>query len=83
MVCEPIVNYPSGGKKRVVGWICWQPTFEFEGFLFEWHSYHGPAQVNRRNGEIRTTVDPGFYAAMERFNKLTVEEKAAYAHAEF
>lgn len=80
MPCEPLVEQHADGKKELVGFLCWHPEYEFEGFLFEWHSYLGPMLVNRRTGEIRDSVDAGWYDAMDRFRELSEKEKETYRH---
>lgn len=64
--------------------VCgFNPTYEFEGFLFEWHHYCGPSQVDRRDpSRIRDTTDPGFWDAMDRFGELSEEGRKEYLYDE-
>ena len=78
MPCEPLAAKYADGETELVGFLCWHPEYDFEGFLFEWHSYCGPMQINRRNGEVRVTVDRGFYDAMDRFRELSEKEQETY-----
>jgi len=62
------------------GFVCgFYPEYEYEGFLFEVHSYHGPCPLRRKDHEPRLNTPKGFYAAWERFEKLSTEKQASYA----
>jgi len=62
------------------GFVCgFHPTYEFEGYLFEWHSYCGPTPMTRKDPtEPRKNVPAGFWDAMDRFKELSEEERRAY-----
>lgn len=66
------------------GYVCgFHPTYEFEGYLFEMHSYHGPTPMTRKDpSEPRKNIPAGFWDAMDRFRELTEEERAAYLYGE-
>jgi hypothetical protein len=54
-------------------------VYEFEGYLFEWHHWHGPWPVTRKDpSEPRKTIPAGFWEAIERFQVLSEAERAAY-----
>jgi hypothetical protein len=56
-----------------------EPVYEFEGYLFERHHWHGPWPVTRKDpSEPRKTIPSGFWEAIERFQALSEEERAAY-----
>lgn len=81
MSCLALVDRDKHGKEKLVGFLCGcELVYEFEGFRFEWHSYHGPYQVRRDTGEVRTTVAKGFWTAMDRFQKLSDEEKQKHLY---
>jgi hypothetical protein len=70
MPCLPIAN----GVLCVGG-----PLYEYEGWFFEWHHYLGPMLLNRVTWEERVRIPDSFWQSMERFQRLTDEERAAYA----
>jgi len=62
------------------GFICgFEPEYEFEGYLFEVHHYHGPCSLRRKDHDPRVTIPKGFYDAYDRFKALSQEEQQAYA----
>jgi len=62
------------------GFVCgFEPEYEFEGYLFEVHPYHGPCPLRRKDHEPRLNVPKGFYDAWDRFKALSVEEQRNYA----
>jgi len=69
---SPCLRLPNG----IV--CCGSATYEYRGYLFEWHSYLGPALLNRRNLSIRESVPAGFWRAMDSFGRLTKEEREQY-----
>ena len=54
-----------------------EAIYEYEGYYFEWHSYCGPIPLNRKTHEPRKTIPAGFWNMIERFQKLSKEEKQA------
>ncbi len=73
MPCEVIC---VDGKP--VGVICgFHPVYDYAGFLFEMHRYHGPISL-RRDHEPRERIPVGFWGAWEEFDKLTSDEKERY-----
>jgi hypothetical protein len=55
------------------------PTYDFAGYVFEVHSYFGPMLLNRSTHEVRKHVPEGFWAAWDRFEKLSENEKESHA----
>ncbi len=57
---------------------CPDGPYDFEGYLFEVHSYFGPAHLRRTDGDIRIVQSQAFFAAVERWQKLPKEEREKY-----
>jgi hypothetical protein len=54
------------------------PTvYEYQGKLFEFHSYSGPHPL-KKDGELTKRVGKKFYEFYAEFDKLPAEEKAKY-----
>jgi len=60
------------------GVLCTTPVFEYEGFLFEWHSFCGPMSIRRDNGEERERIPRGFWDAMKKFGELSTKEREPF-----
>ena len=62
------------------GFVCFHPIYEYDGYLFEMHGYHGPIPL-RKDLEARMNVPAGFWDMWKRFKMLSDEEKAKYKEA--
>ena len=69
------------------GFLCgFDPTISYKGYLFEWHSYCGPMEVERLEDEdIGTYCEPTnvassdmFYEAAQEWHNLPEEERNKY-----
>lgn len=56
------------------GYICYGKAYNFKGFYFEWHSFHGPWPL-KKDGEPRKTIPAGFWEMVSEFQMLSDEEK--------
>ena len=59
------------------GFVCWSSRFLFDGYYFEWHEYCGPTQL-RKDGMPRVRSTKGFWDAIEKFCKLSEDERKQY-----
>lgn len=79
MPCLPILEKRRDGKLIRTGTLCLGgPVYDFEGFLFEVHSYLGPIPLRRTDGLARARTPRGFWAAWDRFEELPVKEQDTY-----
>ena len=62
-------------KGQVSGIITFANIFDFEGFVFEFHEYLGPTRLKKGTLEPSKIAGEKFWAAFERWNKLSKEEK--------
>jgi hypothetical protein len=60
------------------GFLCGPSIYEFQGFLFEWHSYMGPCPLRRDNMNPRKTIPKGFWDMIEIWQKKLKCEKQKY-----
>ena len=74
MSCVPF----KSADGSVCGWVTIADVYEFEGFLFEWHSYLGPVPLNKRTKEPRTRVPKGFWSMIDRWTELSDEEREGF-----
>lgn len=52
------------------------PTYTYEGFIFECHSYCGPAPVAKNDhSHIRDTIPKGFWQMIDRFQREPHRDK--------
>ena len=49
--------------------------YDFDGYLFEIHSYFGPIPLRRDNHDPRVNIPARFWDAWERFEKLSPAER--------
>jgi hypothetical protein len=74
MPCVPI----KCGQGKI-GWVCLGgPCYEFEGHLFEVHSYFGPVPLNRQTLAAKVRIPKSFWGAWERFETLSQEEQKLF-----
>jgi len=60
------------------GFVCgFHPVYEFDGYLFEVHSYHGPTPLRRKDHEPRMNVPKGFWDMWKVFEALPENAKRA------
>jgi hypothetical protein len=59
------------------GFICCGGIYEFDGVLFEDTAWSGP-QPLKKNGDPALSYSKKFLMAMDKFNKLSREEKKKY-----
>lgn len=59
------------------GFLCYGKGYKFMGFYFEWHNYCGPSPL-RKDGEIAKRIPKGFWDMVDKFVKLSDEEKESY-----
>lgn len=65
------------------GFVCgFHPIYEYGGFLFEVHRYHGPMPLRRSDLDPRKNTPKGFWDMWERFKVLSDEAKAAFLYEE-
>ena len=57
--------------------MCGTPIYEYEGWLFEWHSYMGPYPLDK-NLEPKKRVGEKFWEMFNRFYALSDEEQKKY-----
>jgi len=64
------------------GFVCgFEPVYEYDGYLFEVHSYFGPWPL-RKNHERRVYVQAGFWDMWDKFSQLSDEAKVTYLYKE-
>jgi len=79
----PCIRLPSGDPKIPDGFICgFHPVYEFEGYLFEVHGWHGPTPLRRKYLDPRLNTPKGFWNMWDRFNLLPESEKAKHLYKE-
>jgi len=80
----PCVRMPNTDKTLPDGFICgFHPTYEFDGYLFEVHPYHGPCPMTRKDpSEPRKTIPAGFWDMWEVFKTLPEGAKRALLYKE-
>ncbi len=60
------------------GVVCgFEPVYRYGGFKFENHHYFGPVKL-RLDGEVAKATGRKFYAAFERWEKLTKKQREKY-----
>lgn len=60
------------------GFICgFHPVYEFDGYLFEVHRYHGPIPLRRKDHSPRLNMPAGFWDMWEVFETLPENAKRA------
>jgi len=60
------------------GFVCgFHPVYEFDGYLFEVHSYCGPTPLRRKDHEPRMNIPAGFWEMIDVFNALPENAKRA------
>jgi len=65
------------------GFVCgFHPIYEYEGYLFEVHSYCGPTPLRRSDMDPRKNMPKGFWDMWDRFKELPDEEKMKYLFKE-
>lgn len=75
MPCKPIADQ----QNETVGFVCgFHSVYDYDGYLFELHSYLGPVPLRKDTHEPRTTKPAGFWPAWIRFQKLSKEEQEKY-----
>jgi len=78
----PCVRLQSDKRGVPDGFVCgFHPVYEYDGYLFEVHSYHGPwpltvALFPRKN------IPSGFWNMWEMFKLLPAEGKMKYLYKE-
>jgi len=74
----PCVSLPSGKQGVPDGVICgFHPVYEFDGYLFEVHRYHGPTPLRRKDHEPRLNIPAGFWDMWKVFDALPDAAKRA------
>jgi len=58
----------------MTGYMCSSPQYEFGGMYFEYHSHLGPVRL-KKDGDPYAVQGRTFYAVIDRFNKLTKDQK--------
>ncbi|MEA3224851.1 MAG: hypothetical protein U9Q07_02790 [Planctomycetota bacterium] len=80
MVC---LRIPNVNKRLPGGFVCgFHPVYEFGGYLFEVHSYHGPTPLRRKDHEPRMNVPKGFWGMWAVFEKFSDGAKRACLYKE-
>jgi len=65
------------------GFVCgFEPSYEYDGYLFEVHHYHGPTPLRRSDHDPRMNIPRGFWDMWKKFSRLSDEEKATYLYKE-
>jgi len=74
----PCLRIPNADKTLPDGFVCgFEPVYEFDGYLFEWHHYHGPWPLRRKDHAPRVTIPAGFWDMIAVFEKFSVGAKRA------
>lgn len=81
MPCNTIIDTATG---ETVGILCtggpvYKTLYKGREYLFELHSYLGPMPVTKKDHEPRSTIPAGFWGMWEIFEKLSDNDKAAFA----
>lgn len=63
----------SGGH----GFLCGPKVYEFNGWLFEWHSYCGPWPL-KKDGEPRKRAGRKFFNDISDFCEMDKEEQKQF-----
>lgn len=63
---------------RVTGHICLANIYEFEGLVFEYHSYLGPCQYKKDLSGPRENISKNFWEVIAKFEKLPKDERDKY-----
>ena len=64
-------------EQKSVIHVCGPRIYEFEGWLFEVHSYCGPWPM-KKDGSLRDRAGRIFFKMYDRFNKLSSRKKNKY-----
>ena len=56
------------------GFVCMPSIYQFEGWIFEWHSSHGPWPLCKDLG-LRKNAGRKFWKMIERFEALPKAER--------
>ena len=79
----PCVRVPNKDANLPDGFVCgFEPVYEFDGYLFEWHHYHGPTPLRRKDHEPRLNIPAGFWDMIEVFKALPDGAKRALLYEE-
>ena len=79
----PCVRMPNMNKTLPDGVICgFEPVYEFDGYLFEVHHWHGPWPLRRKDLAPRKTIPAGFWDMWEVFKALPEAAKRACLYKE-
>jgi len=80
----PCVRLPNADKNLPDGFICgFHPIYEFDGYLFEVHSYHGPWPLRRKDFEPWERIPTaGFWDMWEVFKALPEAAKRSCLYKE-
>lgn len=63
---------------KVVGFICGPKIYKYNGILFEWHNYCGPAQL-KKDGELyKNYCSISFLNKINKFISISDEERKKY-----
>jgi len=60
------------------GHICLSNIYEFEGLVFEYHSYLGAEQYKKDMSEPRKNISKNFWDVIVKFEKLDKAERQKY-----
>lgn len=74
MGCHSLTNADGS----ITGTICLANIYEFEGLVFEYHSYLGPMQYKKDLSEPRKNTSKNFWDVIAKFEKLSREERDKY-----
>lgn len=79
----PCLIVPNADKNLPDGFVCgFDPVYEFDGYLFEVHPYHGPWPLTRANLFPRVTIPKGFWDMWNVFKALPDGAKRALLYKE-
>lgn len=63
---------------KISGMLCLANIYEYQGFVFEYHSYLGPCQLRKKDLEPAGRVSKDFWDMILDFEKLTQEQREEY-----
>ena len=79
----PCLRLQNANENLPDGFICgFHPIYEFDGYLFEMHSYMGPTPLRRKDHEPRMNIPAGFWDMIKVFEKFSDDAKRACLYKE-
>lgn len=63
---------------KIIGFICGPKIYNYNGVVFEWHNYSGPAQL-KKDGELyKNYCSNGFLNKIGAFIKMSEKKRKKY-----